>query len=211
MARRGVDRLALTRCRPVAQAVVRRAEVGAPLDHLALEALGRRRHAARGHRRRRGEGVARPLPDVPAHVVEAVAVRGERADGRRPLEAVELQVLPRELALPRVRRRLALDELLVAPREARAVEAAAGRVLPLGLRRQRLARPGRVRLGVLVRDVDDRMAVAAVDRRAAARRPAPRSARDVAPPVVPVAQVDRPAVFVKTSEPGTSSSGSASG
>src|SRR5262245_13299670 len=108
--------------------------------------------------------VGRPFPDVPGHVVEVVAVRWEASDRRRALVAVELRVLPGELALPAVRHRLAVREVLVAPGERRAVEPAARGVLPLGLGRQLLARPRRVRLGVLTRDVDDGMVVAAVDR-----------------------------------------------
>src|SRR4029450_2132131 len=92
--------------------------------------------------------IGRPLPDVPGDVVEAVPVPGEAADGRRAFETVELQVLPGELALPGVGHRLPVGEVLVAPREHGAVEAAARGELPFRLGRKLLAGPGGVRLCV---------------------------------------------------------------
>src|SRR5437764_8702245 len=77
---RGVDGLALPGCRSVAEAVVRRAQVGAALDHLAREALALtgewslRRAARPAARTPLLQVVGRPLPDVTRHVVEAVAV-----------------------------------------------------------------------------------------------------------------------------------------
>ena len=59
---------------------------------------------------------------------------------------------------------------LVAPGELAAVEAAAGGELPLGLGRERLARPLGVGLGVLVGDLDDRVVLAALDGAARALR-----------------------------------------
>ena len=165
MGRRRVDLLRLPRGRPVAQAVVRGAQVRAALDHVAREAAGlrRRRRAARGRRVARvGEEVAGPLPHVAGHVVEAEAVGRERAHRRRAEVAVGRRVLPRELALPGVRHPAPAGRLLVAPGEALAVQPAARRALPLGLGRQRLARPGRVGRGVLVGDLRDRMAAARV-------------------------------------------------
>ena len=222
--RRGVDRLPLSRGRSIAQAIVRCAEVRAALDHAARhrltgKCLGRGDpwiswHAARALHLVRvscREPVGRPLPDVPGHLEEAVAVRLEARDRRGALVAVELQVLPRELALPRVGHRLAVGEVLVAPREDRAVEAAPRCELPLGLARQLLPRPRRVRVGVLVRDMDDGMRVAAVDRRALSAGSLPVRAGHVLPPVAVVVQVDRPEDLRNTSEPGTRSSGSASG
>ena len=60
---------------------------------------------------------------------------GNATDGRRRRVAVELEVLPGELALPRVGHRSAVREVLVTPGERRIVEAAARGVLPLGLAR----------------------------------------------------------------------------
>src|SRR5262245_60888838 len=79
----------------------------------------------------RCEEVGCPLPDVAGHVEEPVPVRWERPDRRRAFEAVELQVLPRKLALPRVRQRLAVREVLVAPGEDGTLEPAPGRVFPI--------------------------------------------------------------------------------
>src|SRR4051794_19406289 len=122
MARRGVHGLPLAGGRPVAEAVVRRAQVRAALDHVAREPAVGVRAAAVG-RVRGGGGVAltRPLPDVAGHVVEAVAVGRERAPRGRAAVSVDAEVLPGELPLPRVRPRPAAWELVVAPREARAL------------------------------------------------------------------------------------------
>src|SRR4029450_13246131 len=111
VAGRGVDRLGLARGGAIAQAVVRSAQVRAALDHpprdvrsgLSLdEALRLRRHprvrgsAARRPGRLGGAGrvpLARPLPRVAAHVVQAVAVRREASNRGRSLVAAGVQVL----------------------------------------------------------------------------------------------------------------------
>src|SRR4029077_7046732 len=205
VAGRGVERLALPSGGSVAEAVVRRAEVGAALDHPPRDRLSRRVALLAARHSRvawdtarflhlvcvaRREEVGRPLPDVPGHVVEAVAVRRERAHRRRPLETVELQVLPGELPLPAVRHGLSIREVLVAPGENGSLEATAGRVLPFGFGRELLAGPGSVGRGILIGDVHDRMTIAPVDRRARTLRSLPVGTRHVLPPVAVVAHVD---------------------
>ena len=133
--------------------------------------------------------VGRPLPDVAGHVVEAVAVRRERADGRR--RAVAVVGAPREVAVPVVREPLARRLGLVAPDVGRAVETAARRPLPLRLGRQRLAGPRGVGLGVLVRDVDDGLVLAPRERAARPVRRGPVRTGRPRPPLVEVAEVDR--------------------
>src|SRR5204863_5533929 len=171
MAGRRVDALRHPRRGPIAPAIVRRAQIRPALHDLARDlhggrpgvvarvALAAARIVDRAARaldfRVLLVPIRRPFPDVAGHVVEAVAVRRERADRRGPLEAVLEQVLPRELALPEVRVRLAARRELVAPAILRAVEAAARGELPLGFARQLLAGPPRVGLRVLERDVHD--------------------------------------------------------
>ena len=143
--RRGVRPTPLARRRAVAQTVVRGTKMRTALDHLARESLAalhtRRRSTARPSRRgRRFEPVGRPFPDVAGHVVDPVAVRREALDRRRTLVTVRTEVLPRKLPLPRIRHHAAAWRELLAPRERRSVEIAAGRVLPLRLGRERLAR-----------------------------------------------------------------------
>src|SRR5580765_2265238 len=193
--RRRVDGVALPSGGPVAQAVVGCAEVRAALGHSTGDRLSRLELGVRHARVAGGaaraldllrvgaEEIRRPLPDVPRHVVEAEPVRREALDRRRPLEAVELEVLPGELALPGVRHGLTAGKVFVAPGEGRSLEPAARGVLPLRFRRQLLAGPGGVRLRVLERDLHDGMVVAAVDRRALAARVLPVRARHVLPPV----------------------------
>ena len=110
-----VDLLRVTRSRPVAPAVVRRAQVRAAFDDLAGNFdVGRRRvvaallaSAARILRDAaslqrvgfvpRRVPVGGPFPDVADHVVEAVAVRRECSDRRGAFEAVVVTVLAREI------------------------------------------------------------------------------------------------------------------
>ena len=134
--------------------------------------------------------VGRPLPDVADHVDQPVAVGRKRADRRRALEAVLVQVLHREIALPGVGEIPILGQELVAPGVIRAVEPAAGGHLPFGFGRQLLAVPAGERLGVGVADVHDRMLVASGDGAALARRLPPVGALHPVPPVGEVAQVD---------------------
>src|SRR5690606_7314248 len=103
----GVDGLRLPGRGSVAPAEIRRAEVGASLDHLARDADGRVEALALAAAPRiagnaaglrllgrvaRPVPVGGPLPDVADHVHEAVAVRWERADGRGSAPAVALEV-----------------------------------------------------------------------------------------------------------------------
>src|SRR5688572_33415899 len=60
--------------------------------------------------------VRRPFPDVADHVVETVAVRVVRTDGRRALIAVARHVAPRKFTLPGVRHVPIVREKLVTPR-----------------------------------------------------------------------------------------------
>src|SRR4029453_4837810 len=132
---RRLDRLRLARRWPVPQAVARGAEVRAALHDPPRDVLaGPTRLVApvggrdAGIRDRSAAGVTgplvvpggievgRPLPDVAGHVVEAIAVRRERRDRRRPLEAIFERVLPGELALPGVRHHPATRRELVPPK-----------------------------------------------------------------------------------------------
>src|SRR3954454_13768442 len=107
---RCVDLLGVASCRPIASAVVRRAQVRAALDDLARDPDVRRGRlvaavlapAARVLRDAAGfrrvafvllrVPVGGPFPDVADHVVDAMAVRRERGDWGRPLEAVAVRV-----------------------------------------------------------------------------------------------------------------------
>src|SRR5262249_43570024 len=147
----------------IPHAVVRGAQERSALQHLArdrdgpavIEAVVARgaarvaRHAAGRRRRRtswmsRDEPVAGPFPDVPGHVVDAVAVRWERAHRRGPLEAVRGQVLPRKGPLPDVRHLAPARRDLVAPAELGPLEPPARGPFPLGLAGDLLAGPERV-------------------------------------------------------------------
>src|SRR6187549_2631991 len=47
--------------------------------------------------------VGGPLPDIPDHVEQSIAIRRVRADGRRSLVSVAWHALPGKLALPGIR------------------------------------------------------------------------------------------------------------
>src|SRR5580765_9030504 len=96
-----IDRLRMSRCRPVASAVIRRAQMRAALDDLlwnlhigrsgvvavVLAPPARVLRNAAGLRRIRlmlwRIPVGRPFPDVADHVLEAVPIRRECGDRRR--------------------------------------------------------------------------------------------------------------------------------
>src|SRR5205814_7508125 len=121
--------------------------------------------------------------------------------GRGALVAVGAHVLPGELALPAVGHEPSAGGDLVAPREDRALEAAAGRALPLGFGGQLLARPGCVGDGILVGDVGHRVALASGGGALRALGLAPERARDVAPPRAHVAEIDGPARLAEDQRP----------
>src|SRR5206468_12889868 len=120
MTRGSIDRLGVARCRPVASAVVRRAQMRAAFDDLSwnfhiggsgvvavgLAAAARvLRNAARLHGIRlmlRRIPVGGPLPDIADHVVQPVAVWRECTDRRGALETIGIGVLAREFPLPGV-------------------------------------------------------------------------------------------------------------
>src|SRR5262245_15947403 len=137
VASRRVNRLGLARRRPVAQAVVGRAQVRATFHHPASgvsPALAR--HATRFCgclAAVRGEATRGPLPHIADHVVKAIAVRGKGVDRRGAFVAVELEVLPGETALPGIGHRPPLRSKRFAPGVGRAVETAARGEFPFGL------------------------------------------------------------------------------
>src|ERR1051325_844714 len=85
--------------------------------------------------------VCAPLPDVASHVVNPVAVRLKTLDRRATDETILARVVFGELSLPPVGDRSAQGAQVVAPCISLAHQSSARRVLPLGLRRQTLARP----------------------------------------------------------------------
>src|SRR5262249_33667808 len=107
VAGRRVNRLTLPRCRPIAQAVIGRAEMGTAFHHPASDTIAGLARQATGFfevfgARRRREGGRGPLPYIADHVVEPVAVCGKGIDWRGALVAIELEVLPGKPALPNV-------------------------------------------------------------------------------------------------------------
>src|SRR5439155_3573931 len=80
--------------------------------------------------------VGGPLPDVPGHLVESIAVRRERADRCRPLVTIFQQVLPWEFALPGVGHVATARREFGAPCILHPVETATRSEFPFGLGRQ---------------------------------------------------------------------------
>src|ERR1700722_16825455 len=118
MTRGCVDRFRMARSRPVAPAVIRRAQMRAAFDDLLWNPdVGRSgivaailAPAARVLRDAASLRsiclmpwripVGRPFPDVADHVMEAVAVRRECSDRRSAFETVGIGVLAWKLTLP---------------------------------------------------------------------------------------------------------------
>src|SRR5262245_3334752 len=110
----------MTRRRPIAAAIVRRAEVRAALQDLARNPYGGLTGVvalilattAWIFRNAAGlrcvcivpgrEPVAGPLPDIADHVIEAVAIGRKSCDGRRAQITIGAKVLSWKLALPGV-------------------------------------------------------------------------------------------------------------
>jgi len=103
--------------------------------------------------------------------------------------------------MPGVRHILAAGRQLIAPGKHGAVEPAARREFPFGLRRQVLAGPSGVGQCVREGDVHDRMIVEPVDVAFRAIGVAPVRALEEGPPLAPVAQIDLALRGEKTSEP----------
>src|SRR6516225_7293293 len=186
-----VDLLRLARGRTIARAVVGGAQIRAALDDPArrlasgqCEVLQFRsgRIGRRLARMTRSIPIARPLPDIADHIVEAVAVRLEAADRRGPYVAVLVGVVDGEDALPGVGDRLALGIEGARPIVLAVATAARGE-FPLRLGRERTPAPARIGERILVGDMHDGMIVLARDRAAGTSRLPPIGARDVLPPL----------------------------
>ena len=208
MAGRRVDRLPLARRGPVTQAIVGRAQVRAALDHVARERVavpgraaplgvrggsGResipRRCRSRRRARSRWAGT-RPTATFPRSRRCAGSATGTRLARCWPSPA-----------RPGTARH---------PRRSAHLRARRGRRTPTRPRSAARAPPTGVRLGVLVGDVRDGVARAR-SVRAGTFRPAPLRAGHVGPPGAVVVRRTGPGGRWKTSEPGTSSAGSAAG
>src|SRR6266542_2780389 len=214
-----VNLLRDARGRPVAQTVIRRAEIRATLQYLPRDAYLRRPQinarfflsAFRVKARAAGVGytavllipVGRPLPDVAGHVIKSVAVRRERTDWRRALITVGQQIHDWEFALPGIGHHLAVRRELVSPGVGRAFESSARGELPLGFGRQFLAPPSRIGFGVLKCDMHDRMpGHPLLQRTARPQRTSPTRARRVCPPVEVIAEVDAMRGLLKNNRTG---------
>src|SRR5262249_15485697 len=126
--------------------------------------------------------IARPLPDIADHVVEAVAVRLEAADWRGPYVAVLVGVVDGKDALPGVGDRLALGIERARPVVLAAAAAARGE-FPLRLGRELAPTPARIGERILVSDMHDGMIVLVFNRAAGPSRRAPVGARHVLEPL----------------------------
>src|SRR6266568_9661441 len=138
-----IDRFGMPRCRSIAAAIVRRAQMRAALDHLAgdrhvglagivatllappARVLG---NAARLRRIGLMPGcvpVRRPFPDIADHVVQAVAVGREGFHRRGALVAILIEILEWKFALPGVGHMRTAGREFVAPCELGTIEPAA--------------------------------------------------------------------------------------
>jgi hypothetical protein len=152
-----IHRFRVARSRAGAAAIVRRAEMRAAFEDLArncdfrqtrivavllTSAAGIYRDATRLRRVGFMSGrppIRAPLPDIPDHVVEAVAVWRECRYWRGARVAIAAEIFVRKGALPCIRHLLAARREFVTPSEFGAVEAAACGKFPFRFSRQILA------------------------------------------------------------------------
>ena len=193
----GIDGLALTGRRPVAQAVVGSAQMRAALHREAygffvasarVAARLRLYRALLSPARQTGSTsiprYCRPCRTGHSHWVE-------RIDRRSTLITVVSRILVRKMALPGIGHEPPIRIGRIAPWVGLAFKATTGGEFPLGFARQCLAGPGRVSQRVLIGDMHDRMIVAAMDRTFRPLRMPPVGAGPVFPPGEVVAQIDR--------------------
>src|ERR1700730_14470787 len=126
--------------------------------------------------------VARPLPDIADHVIEAVAIGLEAADRRGPGVAVLIGVVDGEDTLPGIGDGLPLGIERARP-VALAVATAACGEFPLRLGRKLAPAPARVGKRILVGDMHERMIVLARNRTSGTGWLTPIGAGDVLPPL----------------------------
>src|SRR5215831_18946680 len=186
-----VDLLRLPGGRTIARAVVGRAQKRAAFDHPTRRLTARQRQILQFGparidrcvaRMTRSIPIARPLPDIADHVVEAVTVRLEAADWRGPYVAVLVRVVDGEDALPGVGDRLALRIERARPVVLTVATAACGE-FPLRLGRERTPAPARIGKRILVGDMHDGMIVLVRNRTAGTGWLTPIGAGDVLPPL----------------------------
>ncbi len=135
--------------------------------------------------------IAAPLPDVARHVVEAVAVCGKRFHRSDSSKSIFAGVLHRKLSLVGICHELPAGLELIAPCIELAAQPAARGVLPLGFRRQPLARPFCISESVGVGDVYDGIVFPALDVALWTFRVPPVRAFDITPPLEVIIQRNR--------------------
>ena len=128
--------------------------------------------------------IGAPVPDIAAHIVQAVAIRRESGHRRGAGVAVRAGVLDREGAGPGIGAEFPVGLEVIPPGEALVREPATGGVLPFGFGRQALAGPLRVGGGVFPGDHHDRVIVAAFQIAGGAFRVLPIRAQGPGPPVL---------------------------
>src|SRR5262245_5991849 len=137
MAGRGIDGLGHARCRTVAPAIIRRAQVRPAFHYfardfdaghvgiIALVPLSTSRIEVGAARLRNLLvlliPICSPLPNVAGHLIEPVTVGWKTSHRGSPLESVFFEILPGEFALPGVGHVLAIRCKRIPPNEFRSV------------------------------------------------------------------------------------------
>src|SRR5512133_3486500 len=204
MANGGINRLRHSCGGPVTAAVVRRTKERAALDdaprdrdirHLWIATLHSKQLNIHGsttgsnHRMSRRVPVRGPLPHIADHVVDPIAIGWKLSDRCSPLIPIRGQVLPGKLALPGICHVFSAWSKVFPPRVGCVLQSTSRGVLPLCFRRNLFPHPLCVGLGVLVRNVNDRMLCPLVDGTLGAFGVSPICSRNVLPPVVMIAKI----------------------
>ena len=101
--------------------------------------------------------VAAPVPDIAAHVVWPIAIRGKGADRRSSCESVRGVVAIWELTRPAIQHEAPARPFLIAPRVAVSLVASSCRKFPLRLGGKALPGPGSIGIRILPSDLDHGM------------------------------------------------------
>jgi hypothetical protein len=155
MAHSGIDWLGVTGHRAITPAVVGGAEMRAAFDDFARNVrIARNAAALRGMRVIVGrELVSRPLPYVPDHIKQTIAVRRKRSHRRGSRVSIGYKVFMWKRTLPSVGHVAAIRNKLIAPGVFGAIEPATRRKFPSCFRWKDLASPGRIGFRITIGDV----------------------------------------------------------
>ena len=174
-------------CRAITLAIIGCTKVRAAFEDLALKGCTCWIvwHTATSHWRLPRLGIVivrRPFPDIADHVVQAKAVGGKAANGRRALPSVKQQIGIGKLPLPIIGEYGSTGRKFIAPGIVRAVQPAARCIFPFGFGRKCFTCPMWHRHDIGIADMDNRMILQTTNRASRSSRMLPVRTSPKIPP-----------------------------